>query len=153
MFTYDLYDSRRLEVLGKLTYNKKGPSTPNISSRARLKLQADIDSDTSIPKFTFLDDGTIETQVILFSPPNPHEMQFFSLTPITLDLAATDRQNRRRRADSVVADERDELETVRMDNLVSKMALHFPNREGQPTQGADILKASIDQVPLTWNHP
>ena len=139
--------------MGKLIYNKKSPSNPNIPTRARLKLQADIDSDTSIPKFTFLDDGMIETQVILFSPPNPHEMQFFSLAPITLDLAATDRQNRRRRADSVVAYERDELETVRMDNLVAKMALHFPKREGQPTQGADILKPSIDQVALTWNNP
>lgn len=75
-------------------------------------------------------------------------MQFFSLTPITLDLAASDQKIGRRRADSVVFDERDELETVRMDNLVVKMALHFPKREGQPTQGADILKASIDQVCL-----
>lgn len=75
-------------------------------------------------------------------------MQFFSLTPITLDLAASDRQIGRRRADSVVVDERDELETVRMNNLVTKMALHFPKRQGQPTQGADILKTSIDQVCL-----
>ena len=148
LFTYDLYDSRPLEVLGKLTYNEKGPSIPNIPSRVRLKLQAGIDSVTSIPKFIFLDDGKIESQVILFSPPNPHEMQFFSLTPITLDLAATDQQNRRRRADSVVVDERDEFENVRMDNLVAKMALHFPKRQGQPTQGADILKASIDKVDL-----
>ena len=75
-------------------------------------------------------------------------MQFFSLTPITLDLAAADQQNRRRRADSVVVDERDEFENVRMDKLVAKMALHFPTRQGQPTQGADILKPSIDQVDL-----
>jgi hypothetical protein len=134
--------------MGKLTYNKRGPSKPNISSRVRLKLQAAVDSVSSIPKFTFLDDGKIETQVILFSPPNPHEMQFFSLTPITLDLAAADQQNRRRRADSVVVDERDEFENVRMDKLVAKMALHFPTRQGQSTQGADILKPSIDQVDL-----
>ena len=134
-----------------MTYNKKDPSNSNIPSRVRLKLQAAIDSVTSVPKFTFLDDGKIETQVILFSPPNPHEMQFFSLTPITLDLAATDKQNRRRRADSVVVDERDEFETVRMDNLVAKMALHFPKRQGQPTQGADILKSTIDQVRPSWN--
>jgi hypothetical protein len=79
-------------------------------------------------------------------------MQFFSMTPITLDLAASDQKIGRRRADSVVVDERDELENVRMDNLVFKMALHFPKREGQPTQGADILKASIDQVCLRWKN-
>jgi len=73
-------------------------------------------------------------------------MQFFSLTPITLDLAASDLEQGRRRADSVVIDERDEGETKRMAELVKKMTLHFPRREGQPTQGAEILKASINQV-------
>ena len=73
-------------------------------------------------------------------------MQFFSLTPITLDLAASDREQRRRRADSVVVDERDESETARMEQLVQKMALHFPRRQGQPTQGAEVLPASINQV-------
>jgi hypothetical protein len=73
-------------------------------------------------------------------------MQFFSLTPITLDLAASDRQIGRRRADSVVIDERDDRETVRMEGLVKKMALHFPRRENQPIEGAQILMESIDQV-------
>lgn len=74
-------------------------------------------------------------------------MQFFSLTPITLDLAASDRQIGRRRADSVVVDERDHQETVRMEGLVSKMALHFPRRKNQPIEGAQLLMESIDQVP------
>ena len=73
-------------------------------------------------------------------------MQFFSLTPITLDLAASDREQGRRRADSVVVDEREETETARMDQLVQKMGLHFPRRQGQPTQGADTLHISINQV-------
>jgi hypothetical protein len=148
LFTYDLYESRPIEVIGILTYNKNGLSNSNIPSQIGIKLQAAIDSTTYIPKFTFLDTGKVETQVILFSPPNPHEMQFFSLTPITLDLAASDRKNGRPRADSVAIDERDELETVRMENLVHKMSLHFPKRQGQPTQGANILRTSIDQVSL-----
>lgn len=73
-------------------------------------------------------------------------MQFFSLTPITLDLAASDLQIGRRRADSVVIDERDETETTRIKTLVNKMSLHFPRKEGQPIQGSEILKTSIDQV-------
>jgi hypothetical protein len=110
-------------------------------------MEAAIDSSTWIPKFTFLDTAKVEKQIILFSPPNPHEMQFFSLTPIMLDLAASDQQSgRRQRADSVIIDERDEHETVRMENLVSKVALHFPRQQGQPTQGAEILKTIIDQV-------
>jgi len=144
LFTYDLYDSRPLEILGTLTYENRTPSNQYISSRARLKLQAAIDPTCLIPRITFFD--KVEIQVILYTPPNPHEMQFFSLTPITLDLAASDQQVGRRRADSVVIDERDELETVRMDNLVAKMALHFPKRQGLQTQGAEILKTSIDQV-------
>jgi len=69
-------------------------------------------------------------------------MQFFSLTPITLNLAAADHQGGRRpRADSVVMDEQSENR-----NLVIKMALHFPRRQGQPTQGADTLQKSIGQV-------
>jgi len=75
-------------------------------------------------------------------------MQFFSLTPITLDLAASDRQIGRRRADSVVIDERDDKETARMEGLVTKMALHFPRRKNQPIEGAQILVESIDQVVL-----
>jgi hypothetical protein len=75
-------------------------------------------------------------------------MQFFSLTPITLDLAASDFANGRRRADSMVIDERDQNETARMDVLVRKMAQHFPRRQGQPTHGADILQSSISQVCL-----
>ena len=141
-----MYDSRPLEVLGTLTYEKRGPSNPNISSRTRLKLQAAITSNSAIPKVSFLNESKVEAQIILFSPPNPHEMQFFSLPPITLDLAALEHQNGRRRADSVVIDERDEVETVRMEHLVAKMALHFPKRQGQPIQGAEILKSSIDQV-------
>jgi hypothetical protein len=116
--------------------------------RTQFKLQAEIYSSTAIPKITFLEALKVETQVLLFTPPNPHEMQFFSLTPITLDLAASDLENGRRRADSVVIDERDEPETKRMDQLVQKMASHFPRREEQPTQGAHILKASINQVPF-----
>jgi len=149
LFTYDLYDSRPLEVLGTLTYENRTPSNQYIPSRARLKLQAAIDPTCSIPQIKFLDSTKVEIQVILYTPPNPHEMQFFSLTPITLDLAASDQQVGRRRADSVVIDERDEVETVRMDNLVAKMTLHFPKRQGLQTQGAEILKTSIDQVMVT----
>jgi hypothetical protein len=75
-------------------------------------------------------------------------MQFFSLTPITLDLAASDLANGRRRADSMVIDERDQDETARMDVLVRKMAQHFPRRQGMPTHGAEILQSSINQVCL-----
>lgn len=146
LFTYDLYDSRPIEVLGILKYNNLAPSNANIPSRTRFNLQAEMSASSTIPKITFLDDSKVETQVILFTPPNPHEMQFFSLTPITLDLAASDLEHGRRRADSVVTDERDETETKRMDQLVQKMAQHFPKRQGQPTQGAEILKASINQV-------
>ena len=78
-------------------------------------------------------------------------MQFFSLTPITLDLAASDRRIGRRRADSVVVDERDDSETARMEGLVAKMALHFPRRKDQPIEGAQILVESIDQVPTNQN--
>ena len=38
------------------------------------------------------------------------------------------------------------METARMERLVNKMALHFPRRLGQPTEGAEILGTSIDQV-------
>jgi len=148
LFTYDLYDSRPLEVLGTLTYENRTPSNQYVPSRPRLKLQAALDPTCSIPQITFLDSAKVETQIILYTPPNPHEMQFFSLTPITLDLAASDHQVGRRRADSVVIGERDEVENMRMDNLVAKMALHFPKRQGLQTQGAEILKTSIDQVPL-----
>ena len=80
-------------------------------------------------------------------------MQFFSLTPITLDLAASDNEQRRKRSDSVVADERDEIETKRMDTLVQKMALHFPRRTNQPIEGAETLQTSINQViSLLSNH-
>lgn len=145
LFTYDLYESRPLEVLGILSYEDQIPHNTNIPY-SRLKLRASIDAASYIPKIAFLDNSKVETQVILFSPPNPHEMQFFSLTPITLDLAASDREQGRRRADSVVVDERDESESVRMAVLVQKMALHFPRRQGQPTQGAEVLAPSIDQV-------
>jgi phosphatidylinositol N-acetylglucosaminyltransferase subunit Q len=145
LFTYDLYESRPLEVLGIISYEDKTPQNANIPT-SRLKLRASIDAMSPIPKITFLDKSKIETQVILFSPPNPHEMQFFSLTPITLDLAASDREQGRRRADSVVIDERDESETARMELLVQKMGLHFPRKKGQPTQGAAVLPSSIDQV-------
>jgi hypothetical protein len=135
-----------LEVLGVLVYDGRAPSNSNIPSFTRLKLQAGIDPSTNIPTITFLDKEKVETQIILFSPPNPHEMQFFSLTPITLDLAASDRQNGRARSDSVIIDERDDYETARMNDLVNKMSLHFPKRQGQSIQGAEILKTSIDQV-------
>lgn len=114
--------------------------------RTRLRLHASIDSSASFPRIRFSDVSNVETQIILFSPPNPHEMQFFSLTPITLDLAASDLANGRPRADSMVVDERDQSETARMDVLVQKMGQHFPRREGQPTQGADLLQAAISQV-------
>jgi phosphatidylinositol glycan class Q protein len=146
LFTYDLYDSRQIEVLGMLKYEDVLPSNSNIQPRARLKLQASIDSSSQIPQIKVLDTSKVETQVILFTPPNPHEMQFFSLTPITLDLSASDVRIGRRRADSMIIDERDENETRRMDVLVQKMTQHFPRREGQPTQGAEILQASISQV-------
>ena len=131
-----------------LLYNKRAPLHSNIPSRARLKLEAAIDSSTWIPKVRFLDTARAGAQVILFSPPNPHEMQFLSLAPITLDLAASDQQTGRQRADSLLIDERDEVETNRMENLVKKMALHFPKHEGQPTQGAEVLNTCIDQVTL-----
>jgi len=63
-----------------------------------------------------------------------------------LDLSASDVRIGRRRADSMIIDERDENETHRMDILVQKMTQHFPRRESQPTQGAETLQASISQV-------
>ena len=129
-----------------LKYEDVLPSNSNIQPRAKLKLQASINSSSQIPQIKVLDTLKVETQVILFTPPNPHEMQFFSLTPITLDLSASDVRIGRRRADSMIIDERDENETHRMDILVQKMTQHFPRREGQPTQGAETLQASISQV-------
>ena len=153
LFMYDLYDSRPLEVLGTLNYKDKIPTNANVFSQPRLTLRASITTASHIPKISFLDKPKVETQVILFSPPNPHEMQFFSLTPITLDLAASDHDQGRRRADSIVIDERNDIETARMDRLVQKMALHFPRRQGQPVQGAETLRASINQVsPLNFQN-
>ena len=129
-----------------LKYEDVLPSNSNIQPRAKLKLQASINSSSQIPQIKVLDTLKVETQVILFTPPNPHEMQFFSLTPITLDLSASDVRIGRRRADSMIIDERDENETHRMDILVQKMTQHFPRRESQPTQGAETLQASISQV-------
>lgn len=127
-----------------LAFENRNPA--NLSLRTRLKLHASIDSLSQFPRIQFSDVSDVEAQIILFSPPNPHEMQFFSLTPITLDLAASDLANGRPRADSMVVDERDQSETARMDVLVQKMGQHFPRREGQPTQGADLLQAAISQV-------
>jgi len=133
-----------------LKYEDIAPSNSNIQPRARLKLEASINSASTIPQIKLLDTAKVELQVILFTPPNPHEMQFFSLTPITLDLSASDVIIGRRRADSMIVDERDETETRRMDVLVHKMTQHFPRREDQPTQGAEILQESISQVCLNY---
>ena len=135
-----------------LKYEDVAPSNSNIQPRVRLKLEASINPTSSIPQIKLLDSSKVETQVILFIPPNPHEMQFFSLTPITLDLSASDVIIGRRRADSMIVDERDESETRRMDILVQKMTQHFPRRQDQPTQGAEILQASISQVHVVPTH-
>jgi phosphatidylinositol N-acetylglucosaminyltransferase subunit Q len=145
LFTYDLYDSRPLEILGILTYEDSRPKVPKETPWTKLKLEAAIDKTSWIPKLTFYDSGQGETQIILFSPPNPHGMQFFSLTPITLDLAASG-QGGRQRADSII--ERDDSETARMDDLVKKVGFHFPRHPSQPIQGSEILTMSIDQVYL-----
>jgi hypothetical protein len=80
-------------------------------------------------------------------------MQFFSLTPITLDLSEADRHSGRKRSDSVAQDERAPGETARMVVLKSKMLQHFPRRSGQPTQGAEILRTAVDQVCFcAWDH-
>jgi hypothetical protein len=131
-----------------LKYDDIAPSNSNIQPRARLKLEASMNSTSIIPQIKLLDTSKVETQVILFTPPNPHEMQFFSLTPITLDLSASDVIIGRRRADSMIIDERDASETRRMDILVHKMTQHFPRRQDQPVQGAEILQESISQVHL-----
>ncbi|ODQ56522.1 Gpi1-domain-containing protein [Saitoella complicata NRRL Y-17804] len=99
--------------------------------------------DNLVPEFTLADPTMSATaQVILFDPPNPHGMHFYSLQPTPLDFGGLDAHEGR--------DRKQQLERQqRRDMVLKKLAEHTPTRRLQ-SQPKDLIQMHINKINCSY---
>jgi phosphatidylinositol glycan class Q protein len=98
---------------------------------------------SKFPRFYYPDDGNLAAQILIFDRPNPLNMQYHSLNPISLALADNSNQPGFPPLDKVEAAE--EAERARKQALVQKLRLHTVIRY-PPTVKEETLPLIIAQI-------
>ncbi|KIW11242.1 hypothetical protein PV08_10542 [Exophiala spinifera] len=133
---FQLCDRTNMHVLGTLNY----PDLPDRFEPS--KICAFTVPGGKRPYIYCPPDSGLSVQIVLFDPPNPTQMQYVSLEPISLALGRT-AQRPRWLADEVEIQE--EQEKDRVEHLVAKLRFHTVVRHA-PTRKETALTSILRQI-------
>ncbi|KAL1303230.1 hypothetical protein AAFC00_006645 [Neodothiora populina] len=136
----DRCGEKSLEVLGALNPR----TTPLVFNAA--SFAAYTTPGNRMPQVYCCEDGKYTLQIITFDRPDPHRMQYLSLSPISLTLG--DRSSNSELADEITGEE-EAAEKKRKQKLVEKLRLHTVIRQPR-TLKEMALPVIINQINCSY---